>query len=109
MKLIPLVKSISPNAKGTIKARKLSYGAPDQEATSIKEQMVYWLHAYGFTAKENKKDRVIGSNLIEIELPYVFLLFLINLIAFCDVHKICVEIAFAFFIIKANSDIFPIM
>ena len=38
MKLMPSVKSISPNAKGTLKGRKLSYGAPDQEATSDKKQ-----------------------------------------------------------------------
>ncbi|WOG89773.1 hypothetical protein DCAR_0209012 [Daucus carota subsp. sativus] len=38
MKLMPSVKSISPNGKGTIKGRKLSYGATDQEATSNKEQ-----------------------------------------------------------------------
>lgn len=39
IKLMPSVNSISPNAKGTVKARKLSYGAPDQEAISNKEQM----------------------------------------------------------------------
>ncbi|KAK1375401.1 Protein IQ-DOMAIN 1 [Heracleum sosnowskyi] len=41
MKLMPSFKSISPNAKGTLKSRKLSYGAPDQEAASNKEQMAY--------------------------------------------------------------------
>ncbi|KAK1368754.1 Protein IQ-DOMAIN like [Heracleum sosnowskyi] len=39
MKPMLSVKSISPNGKGTIKVRKLSYGKPDQEAIANKEQM----------------------------------------------------------------------
>ncbi|KAL8108150.1 protein IQ-DOMAIN 9-like [Apium graveolens] len=39
MKPMLSVKSISPKGKGTIKARKLSYEKPDQEATANKEQM----------------------------------------------------------------------
>lgn len=39
IKPMQTVKSISPNGKITIKARKLSYGKPEQEATANKEQM----------------------------------------------------------------------
>lgn len=39
MKPMLSVKSISPNGKGTTKARKLSYGKPEKEATANKEQI----------------------------------------------------------------------
>ncbi|KAL1834127.1 hypothetical protein DCAR_0104294 [Daucus carota subsp. sativus] len=39
MKPMRSVKSISPNGKGTIKSRKLSYGEPGQQAAANKEQM----------------------------------------------------------------------